>query len=106
MALLILQYALLVPAALPFVGSDSLATGIARIWGLGIRLVSFWALVTTLRLGQGSSRAARASLMDDASLIVDKRFGLGQTLNFANHSSWVVLALMLAPLVVLVIFVG
>jgi uncharacterized membrane protein len=44
--------------------------------------------------------------MDDASLIVDKRFGLGQTLNFANHSSWVVLALMLAPLVVLVIFVG
>lgn len=129
LVLLALQYALLVPAVLPFVSSDGLATRIALFWGLGIGLVIVWALMMAFRSGQGGSRAVHASLMeadqpsgdrtpdscwkwgmfyynpDDPSLIVEKRFGLGQTLNFANRWSWVVLALLATPLVLLVIFV-
>ena len=129
--LLALQYALLVPAVLPFFNSDGYrwASWIALTWGFGVALVVAWAVVLTIRSGQGGDRTAQARLPDaerpvgdrtpdscwklgmfyynpdDSSLIVEKRFGIGQTLNFANRWSWVVLALLAAPVVLLVVFV-
>jgi len=40
---------------------------------------------------------------NDTSLIVEKRFGIGHTLNFAHWQSWALLAALLAPLVVIML---
>lgn len=125
--LVVLQYALIIPAMLPLVRSD-VAQQIARFWGMGILLVIVWAVTTLMRSGQGGTHTVMTTLLEadrplgdntpdscwkwgmfyynpeDSSLIVEKRFGLGQTLNFANRRSWVVLALLAAPLVLLAIF--
>jgi uncharacterized membrane protein len=77
-------------------------------------------LVVLLRLGQGGSRGAQPSSTaigdrtadaqwrwgifyvnrDDPALFVEKRFGIGYTLNFGNPRAWLVLALIaVAPIV-------
>jgi uncharacterized membrane protein len=85
---------------------------------LGVTLVAFAAYI---RMGQGGSRlvdpteyqppvgdhtpddAWKWGLIyynpDDSALIVEKRFGLGYTFNFANRWAWVLLAVLLLPAV-------
>jgi uncharacterized membrane protein len=105
-------------------------SGSPAVWGLlGLTLV-FVVVVTVLlvRLGQGGVRAAqsasagairddgspvgdrtadrywKAGLLyvnaDDPAIFVEKRFGLGYTVNFGRPASWIILAaLLLIPLV-------
>jgi uncharacterized membrane protein len=125
--LLALQYALLIPAMLPLIRSD-VAGQIARFWGMGMVLFIVWAVTVLMRSGQGGTHTVTTTLLEadrprgddtpdscwkwgmfyynpeDSSLIVEKRFGIGQTLNFANRWSWMLLGLLAAPIVLLAIF--
>jgi uncharacterized membrane protein len=95
-----------------------------KIWGLALGgvLVAFVAVL--IRSGQGGSRRAAAvraagdSTPDecwkwgllyinpaDPAILVEKRFGIGYTLNLGNHWSWVVMGLLFLPAVVALVFI-
>jgi uncharacterized membrane protein len=75
--------------------------------------------VLLIRMGQGGARTARDAPAgdrtpdrcwkwglvyvnpDDPALIVEKRFGIGYTLNFAHPAAWAIMAALLLPLVLL-----
>jgi uncharacterized membrane protein len=115
-------------ALLPIIHTGS---GSVKVWALMGLSFLFVAVVTVLlaRLGQGGTRAAHASPQEaqsgdkqpvgdrtqdrywkggllyvnseDPALFVEKRFGIGYTLNFGRPGSWFMLtALLLVPVVI------
>jgi uncharacterized membrane protein len=113
-----LQYLVVVPAVLMAFWTTTYG---ASIWPALIIVVVAIALVALIRLGQGGSRATNLMQYSspigdhtpdtawkwgqfyynpaDPSLIVEKRFGLGYTLNFGNRWSWVLTAALFVPLI-------
>jgi uncharacterized membrane protein len=97
-----------------------------NVWGLALASVVLAFTMNLMRGGQGGSRAAVAAgaapVGDrtpdacwkwgllyvnpaDPSILVEKRFGIGYTLNFGNRWTWVVLALLLlAPAAGFILF--
>lgn len=94
------------------------ATAAMNAWGLALAVVILAFTVNLMRGGQGGSRATvtagAAPVGDrtpdacwkwglcyvnpaDPSILIEKRFGVGYTLNFGNRWTWVVLALLLVP---------
>jgi uncharacterized membrane protein len=94
------------------------AAAAMNVWGLAMATVLVAFTVNLMRGGQGGSRATvtagGAPVGDrtpdacwkwglcyvnaaDPSILIEKRFGVGYTLNFGNRWTWVVLALLLAP---------
>jgi uncharacterized membrane protein len=92
------------------------AVAAMNVWGLALAAVMVAFTVNLMRGGQGGSRATvtagAAPVGDrtpdacwkwglfyvnsaDPSILVEKRFGIGYTLNFGNRWTWVVLALLL-----------
>jgi uncharacterized membrane protein len=115
-------------ALLPLTHSGS---GAPSVWGVLMASLLFpvVAVVLLVRLGQGGTRAAQAGARgslegetrpvgdrtqdrywkagllyvnsEDPALFVEKRFGIGYTLNFGRPASWVMLtALLLVPVVI------
>jgi uncharacterized membrane protein len=90
-----------------------------RPWPVAILVLTVIALLATIRMGQGGSRMAGRPEYEppigdhtpdeawklgqfyynpsDPSLVVEKRFGIGYTLNFGNRWSWVLITAMLVP---------
>ena len=92
---------------------------IMNIWGSALAVVILGFVFSLIRLGQGGSRAALATGTAqgdhtpdacwkwgvfyfnpaDPSILIEKRFGIGYTLNLGNRWSWAALAvLILVPL--------
>jgi uncharacterized membrane protein len=91
------------------------------VWPVLSVIVIIVALIMLIRMGQGGSRLADTAEYqppigdrtpdaawkwglfyynpDDPALIVEKRFGLGYTVNFGNGWSWVLMTALLAPMV-------
>lgn len=108
-------------AWLPILGANSAAMHFVTLAFPAVILVF---TVLLVRAGQGGTHAATtapAPVGDrtpdacwkwgliyinsaDPAIFVEKRFGIGYTLNFGNHWSWLVLGLLLAPLAVVLIF--
>ncbi|MGA2185872.1 MAG: DUF5808 domain-containing protein [Bryobacteraceae bacterium] len=99
------------------------ASATVNVWSLALAAVVGALTVSLMRGGQGGSRAAvtagGAPVGDrtpdacwkwglfyvnaaDPSILIEKRFGIGYTLNFGNRWTWVVLALLLVPAAALV----
>lgn len=124
--LLAIAYAMLVPAWLalrPEDGGTSSAL-IMNIWGAATIVISFGVVGWMFYVGQGGTRAARQAEVaeqdkesigdrtpdecwkwglfyvnpNDPAIFVEKRIGLGWTINFGNAWGWLVMALMLSPL--------
>jgi uncharacterized membrane protein len=118
--LLGIQYLVVIPAvALAFRPE----TPAAWVWPVILTAVIAGALITLIRMGQGGSRVAAATGQrqpvgdhtpdaawkwglvyynpDDPALIVEKRIGIGYTVNFANRWSWALMGVILLPVVVL-----
>ncbi|MEX2261080.1 MAG: DUF5808 domain-containing protein [Bryobacteraceae bacterium] len=96
------------------------------LWPVLIIAVIVVALTMLIRMGQGGSRLADTTEHqppigdrtpdaawkwgvfyynpDDPALVVEKRFGLGYTLNFGNRWSWVLTTALLLPVVFAVAF--
>jgi uncharacterized membrane protein len=113
--LIVSEYLLATPAWFSMLRPDSAAT---NVWGLAPATVIGAFAVAIMRSGQGGSRAmvntGSAPVGDhtpdacwkwgifyvnaeDPSILIEKRFGIGYTLNFGNRWTWVLLALLLAP---------
>jgi uncharacterized membrane protein len=113
-----LQYLVVIPAVVMAFWPNAPGASICPI----VTLVAVvFAIVALIRLGQGGSRAEAlpqyiSPIGDhtpdtawkcglfyynpaDPSLIVEKRFGLGYTLNFGNRWSWVLTATLFVPLI-------
>jgi uncharacterized membrane protein len=94
------------------------AAAAVNVWGVALVTVTVAFIVNLMRGGQGGSRATvtagAAPVGDrtpdgcwkwglwyvnpaDPSILIEKRFGFGYTLNLGNRWTWVVLALLLAP---------
>jgi uncharacterized membrane protein len=101
------------------------SAAVMSAWGLALAAVIVAFVVSLIHLGQGGSReavtAGAAPAGDrtpdacwkwglvyfnpaDPSIFIEKRFGVGYTVNFGNRWSWVVLGLLLLPAAVAVIF--
>jgi uncharacterized membrane protein len=101
------------------------ASAAIDVWGLALGVVVVAFSVDLRRGGQGGSHrgAAPGSTLvgdrtpdacwrwglvyvnpADPSILIEKRFGIGYTLNFGNRWTWVVLALLLVPAALGVIF--
>ena len=96
------------------------------LWPTFIVALVALGITAQLHLGQGGNRLARAVLdeqpvgdrtpdaawkwglfyynPDDVTLFVEKRFGIGYTVNWANRWSWTLMVLASLPIVLLVIF--
>lgn len=94
------------------------------IWGAVLAIVILGFLVSLIRAGQGGSRQAAPDAAPagdrtpdacwkwgliyvnraDPSILVEKRFGVGYTLNFGNRWTWALLALVLAPVAIGALF--
>jgi uncharacterized membrane protein len=124
--LLVTAYAMVVPAwlALRPVDGDSGSAVVMNIWGAATMVISIGVVCWMIYAGQGGSRAAREAGTqdpdeqpigdrtpdecwkwgliyfnpDDSAIFVEKRFGVGYTINMGNVWGWVVMALMLTPL--------
>jgi uncharacterized membrane protein len=90
------------------------SAAVANIWGLALTIVIVVFSVLLIRAGQGGSRAMVAAGIPvgdrtpdlswkwgliyfnpaDPSIFVEKRFGIGYTLNFGNRWGWVALAVL------------
>ena len=120
--LIVTAYLLTAPAWFAMFNGASAAID---IWGLALAAVIGAFVVAVMRSGQGGSRAVvntgSVLLGDrtpdacwkwgvlyinpaDPSILIEKRFGVGYTLNFGNRWTWVVLALLLVPLAIGLIF--
>jgi uncharacterized membrane protein len=94
-----------------------------NVWGLALAAVIGALTVSLMRGGHGGSRATStagaAPVGDrtpdacwkwglfyvnaaDPSILIEKRFGIGYTLNFGNRWTWVLLALLLVPAAALI----
>jgi uncharacterized membrane protein len=90
---------------------------VAKIFGIGMLFLTVSLVFALLRLGQGGNRMASGGPAgdrtpdacwkwgmiyinrDDPALFVEKRFGIGYTVNFGNRWSWIFLVITLLPLV-------
>jgi len=91
------------------------------VWGVVLVLVIVGFAISLIRIGQGGSLvAARAGAPPtgdrtpdsawkwglvyvnsaDPAILVEKRLGIGYTLNLGNHWTWVIIALLLAPVAI------
>jgi uncharacterized membrane protein len=93
-----------------------------NIWGLALAATLVGFLVNLIVMGQGGSRlAASADAGDhtpdscwkfglfyinpaDPAILIEKRFGIGYTVNLGNRWSWLVMALMLSPALLALLF--
>jgi uncharacterized membrane protein len=97
------------------------------LWPAAIVAVSVAALVALIRLQRGTPATADAPAVesgsvdgtpddawkwgqfyynpDDPELIVERRFGVGYTFNFANPWSWILMAILLVPVVLTIVLV-
>lgn len=101
------------------------ADAVVQVWALALAAVIIAFVVSLVRGGQGGSRgtvtARTAPAGDrtpdacwkwgliyinpaDPSILIEKRFGIGYTLNLGNRWTWVVLALVLSPVLIGAIF--
>jgi uncharacterized membrane protein len=116
------QYLIVIPAVVLAFWSAAPAPSMLP---LAMVVVIGAALIALIRMGQGGSRMVdRAEYQppvgdhtpdaawkwglvyynpDDPALIVERRIGIGYTLNFANRWSWVLMAVILAPVVLLTV---
>jgi uncharacterized membrane protein len=116
--MLVLQYVVVVPVVILAFWPETPA---AWLWPMLAIAVSVVALLALIRMGQGGSRVAQMAEEgppvgdhtpdsawkwgqfyynpSDPALIVEKRFGLGYTLNFGNRWSWVLMTVLLLPAV-------
>jgi uncharacterized membrane protein len=120
--LIVTEYFLPFPAWFAFFLPSATAV---NIWGIALTIVIIAYSVALIRGGQGGSRgtvaAGAAPAGDrtpdscwkwglfyvnpaDPSILIEKRFGVGYTVNFGNRWSWVVLALVLVPAAAALIF--
>ena len=86
-----------------------------RLWSAALAIMLLGFIVTLLRAGQGGARlfASRPPVGDrtaddrwlggfiyinraDPALLVEKRMGIGWTLNFGNPWSWLLIAMLVA----------
>jgi len=116
--MLVLQYMVVVPVVILAFWPETPAVW---LWPMLTIAVIGIGLLMLIRMGQGGSRVAQAvghgrPIGDhtpdsawkwgqfyynpsDPALIVEKRFGLGYTLNFGNRWSWVLITVLLLPAV-------
>lgn len=117
--LIVTEYFLVFPAWFTVFQPSAAAV---NVWGLALTAVIAAFTVSLLRGGQGGSRATVAAGPSgrpapkgdrtpdacwkwgllyvnpaDPSILIEKRFGVGYTLNFGNRWTWVMLALVLVP---------
>jgi uncharacterized membrane protein len=90
---------------------------VATILGIGVLILTVFLVFALLRMGQGGSRAAPGGPSgdrtpdacwkwgmfyinpSDPALFVEKRFGIGYTVNLGNRWSWIFLVITLLPLI-------
>jgi uncharacterized membrane protein len=116
------QYLLVAPAWFALCQPSGVVIG---IWTATLAVAVVALVVSLIRAGQGGSRAAVANggaltgdrTPDDCwkwgliyvnpadpSILVEKRFGIGYTINLGNRRAWLLLALILVPAAVALIF--
>jgi uncharacterized membrane protein len=116
--IVVMEYLLLVPAWATLYQPGPAAMS---LWGLSMAIVIAGFVATILHAGQGGSRkivaAGAAPIGDrtpdacwkwglfyvnpaDPSILIEKRFGIGYTVNLGNRWTWIVLVLLLVPIVV------
>jgi uncharacterized membrane protein len=90
---------------------------VAGILGIGMLVLTVFLVFALLRMGQGGNRAAPGGPSgdrtpdacwkwgmfyinpNDPALFVEKRFGIGYTVNLGNRWSWIFLVITLLPLI-------
>jgi uncharacterized membrane protein len=114
--LIVCAYFIVGPAWFAFLQPSA---AVMTVWSLGLTAVVVAFTVSLIRTGQGGSRAIATVVgaptgdrtpdacwkwglfyinPADPSIFVEKRFGIGYTVNLGNHWAWLVLALLLTPL--------
>jgi uncharacterized membrane protein len=120
--LIIIEYFLPVPVWFVFFQASAKAMS---AWAAALAILGVASFVILIRAGQGGSRQGLAPGAGttgdrspdacwkfgliyfnpaDPSILIEKRFGIGYTINFGNRRSWLVLALMLVPLIIAWVF--
>jgi uncharacterized membrane protein len=120
--LIIIEYFLPVPVWFVFFQASAKAMS---AWAAALAILGVASFVILIRAGQGGSRQGLAPGAGttgdrspdacwkfgliyfnpaDPSILIEKRFGIGYTINFGNRQSWLVLALMLVPLIIAWVF--